>query len=218
VVLLKIIHPMRAHLAYLQYVLKHKRYVFLACWRLGIPWLGLIHDWSKFLPSEWFPYVQAFYNPDGSKKDAGFRAAGLYPKYALCHHLNSNKHHWRYWVLPDGEILPMPDKYRREMLADWIGAGLANNQPNFGDWYLKHKDEMKLHPDTRQWIEEQLGLNETTTFEIRLAGQVSLAERVAGDVLADFAGEARSLGEKFGLRIEYPAVIYLEQDGIPDCG
>src|SRR5690348_6686157 len=50
---------------------------------------------------------------------------------------------------------PMPDVYRREMLADWRGAGRAiTGQDNTLEWYRKMRDKMKLHPETRAWIEE----------------------------------------------------------------
>lgn len=60
--------------------------------------------------------------------------------------------------LPDAVITPdpMPDVYRREMLADWRGAGLANGFSDTAGWYAKNKDKMILHPQTRAWIEEQL--------------------------------------------------------------
>lgn len=58
---------MKAHLKYLRYVVAHKLYVL----RAGLcihPWYHplwlwrlLVHDWSKFLPAEWTPYVHAFY-------------------------------------------------------------------------------------------------------------------------------------------------------------
>jgi len=62
----------------------------------------------------------------------------------------------------------MPDRYRREMLADWIGAGKAKKKGDphhegiseVATWYQKHKDKIKLHPDTQQWIEEQLELQQ----------------------------------------------------------
>jgi hypothetical protein len=53
--------------------------------------------------------------------------------------------------------IPMPDTYRKEMLADWRGAGKAiNGKDDTKSWYLKNKDNMILHPDTREWIEDQL--------------------------------------------------------------
>lgn len=52
----------------------------------------------------------------------------------------------------------MPDTYRREMLADWIGAGRAVGKPDTAAWYKKNRDRMILHPETRAWIEAQLGV------------------------------------------------------------
>lgn len=147
---------MKRYWVYLLKVLRHKWFVFLACCDLGIPFLGIIHDWSKFLPSEFIPYAMTFYNSDGSEKEGGFREAGDYPKYALNEHFHRNKHHWSRWMLPDGECLPIPDRYRREMLADWIGAGRAYGGSGADAWYAKHKDELKLHPLTRSWMEEKL--------------------------------------------------------------
>lgn len=51
---------------------------------------------------------------------------------------------------------PMPDVYRREMLADWRGAGRASGNPDTAAWYMKNRENIKLHPDTRAWIEKQL--------------------------------------------------------------
>ena len=61
---------MRAHLAYLRYVLIHKFYVLWGGIRLGaIPfWQLIIHDASKFSKAEWLPYVRQFYNADGSQR------------------------------------------------------------------------------------------------------------------------------------------------------
>jgi hypothetical protein len=59
-------------------------------------------------------------------------------------------------------VLPMPDAYRREMLADWKGAGRANgNKTTTQQWYLERRYQLILHPDTRAWVEDQLGLSDT---------------------------------------------------------
>lgn len=148
---------MNRHWQYLKYVLRHKWFVLLAGLKLHVPILMLIlHDWDKFLPDEWFPYARTFYNKDGSKRYQEF------PEFALAwnHHQKRNKHHWQYWLLTwdrgENEPLPMPDVFRREMLADWRGAGRALGFPDTADWYRKNADKMKLHPDTRRWIESQL--------------------------------------------------------------
>jgi hypothetical protein len=159
---------MKAHWSYLKYVIKHKWFVFLECRKLGVTWLGLIHDWSKFLPSEWFPYVRSFYNPDGSSRavrdETGYYDPGSISAEfdrAWLHHQHWNKHHWQHWILVQDEdadkLLPMPDKYRREMLADWRGAGMAiTGQDNTSEWYRKNRNKIELHADTQDWVEGQL--------------------------------------------------------------
>lgn len=54
-------------------------------------------------------------------------------------------------------VREMPMPYRMEMLADWIGAGLAQGTPDTLDWYKKRGRKHVLGFQTRQWIEEQLG-------------------------------------------------------------
>jgi hypothetical protein len=53
----------------------------------------------------------------------------------------------------------MPDKYIIEMVCDWVGAGKAQgyNKPNeVQDWYNKNKNNMILHPVTREKIEKMI--------------------------------------------------------------
>jgi hypothetical protein len=146
-----------AHRRYLSYVVRHKWFVFVEACRLGIPVRGLLHDLSKFRPSEWFPYVESFYGPE---RTLAIRAAF---NRAWLDHQHRNDHHWQHWGLAeDGggtKWLPMPDGARKEMLADWIGAGKAQGHtaPNdCRDWYLKHREIIQMHPETRSWVEARL--------------------------------------------------------------
>lgn len=160
---------MRGHWAYLKYTMRHKWFVFLECCKLGIPWLGIVHDWSKLLPSEWIPHVHAFYKPDGSSRDYRDETGYYDPTritrefdFAWLHHIHGNKHHPQHWLLSrdddEDKILPMPHKYRREMLADWRGAGMAKwGEDNSIVYYARHRDKMKLSPTTRAWVEEKIG-------------------------------------------------------------
>lgn len=147
---------MSKHLKYLRYVLLHKWYVFLACWRLGVPLhQAILHDWTKFLPCEWFPYATWFYHPDNeiwsdwyeAERKAAFNRAWL-------HHQNANPHHWQYWLLIEDDTgvpaaLEMPDRFIREMVADWYGAGMAMGKPDLWGWYTKNADGMTLTRKTR---------------------------------------------------------------------
>lgn len=154
---------------YLWYVIKHKWFVFIECYKLGIPWLGIIHDWSKFRPSEFIPYTRHFFGGRKSGIEKGRDSTGYYKPYdtgdkdfdfAWFLHQKRNKHHWQWWVFPlDKEgykMLGMTQKYRKEMLADWKGAGRAQKTPGVEVWYQKNKDKLQLHPSTRLWIEGML--------------------------------------------------------------
>jgi hypothetical protein len=143
------------HLCYGRYLIRHKAFVLLEACRLGVPIRGLLHDWHKFLPSEWIPYAEFFY---GDEAGAEWTAAAF--ARAWLAHLHRADHHHQHWVLrnDDGtvEVLEMSNGARREMLADWIGAGRALGKPDTAAWYTENKHRMSLGPDTRRWIEHEL--------------------------------------------------------------
>lgn len=149
---------MRDHLAYLRYVLRHKWNVLQASKLVGVPlWQALVHDASKFLPEEWTPYVQCFYAPDGSKRYVESREF----TNAWNLHQKRNLHHWQAFVvmMDNGSVfpIPMPGKYVREMVADWVGANIAiTGGNNVVEWYCKNWRKMNLHPDTRLQVENLL--------------------------------------------------------------
>jgi hypothetical protein len=166
---------MRRHWQYLKYVLRHKWYVFQECLKIGVPlWIAIFHDWDKFLPDEWFPYANYFYGNIPKAKDSHLGALagmGIFPyTYEDCErdfakawnaHQKRNKHHWQFWMITwdrgETECLPMPDIYRREMIADWHGAGRAiNGTNNTLSWYLDNYYKIKLHKDTRLWVDREL--------------------------------------------------------------
>lgn len=158
---------MKAHLAYLRVLLKHKWYVFLECLRCGVPlWRAIIHDWSKFSRAEWSAYVDTFFHTDGSPRKVRDKD-GLYDpmsisgrfNYAWLHHFQVNAHHWQHWIIPGNEsdvkILPMPETYIREMLADWAGAGRAySGKLDPHGWYKSNGGKIFLHPITRARLED----------------------------------------------------------------
>lgn len=167
---------MKHHFTYLKDVLRHKQLVFQECRKLGLPlWIAIFHDWSKFRPSEWYPYVDYFHRMKEFPKQTdipmgALAGLGIRPKtkedvkeaflYSCELHYRRNKHHWNHWVR-DGEALPMPDIWRREMLADWwaVARALGNESPLA--WYTMMKTEGRivLHCETETWVEVQLGYN-----------------------------------------------------------
>ena len=139
-----------SYLAYALTVCRHKWFVFCECVRRGHPLMGLMHDWSKFRPSEFVAYAHHFNGPGDPE---GFDLAWL-------RHQRRNKHHWQWWVLREDEggrkALAMPSRHRVEMLCDWIGAGRAYGNADTYGWYASNVETMFLHPATQKWIEIEL--------------------------------------------------------------
>jgi hypothetical protein len=152
---------MKAHLRYLSYVLRHKWFVLVAGvrWSEAPLWRLLIHDWSKFLPCEWVPYVRNFYRRGDWTKtytDKQFNLAWL-------HHQHWNKHHYQHWILKQDSgpdlMLEMPAGYAREMLADWAGAGRAiTGKWDLPTWFEKNKMRLKgdIHEGTWDLVLEYM--------------------------------------------------------------
>jgi len=161
----------KCYFTYFWYLLKHKWYVFWECCRLGIPWRGLVHDLSKFLPSEFFAYAKwlHYYKPiigNFSKEELKKQQAKF--DIAYLNHQHRNKHHWQYWVLRknygETRTVPMPYKYIFEMLADWYSTGMVvNGRNDVVEWYMKNQSQFVLHPETRDLIERFLDLKSEET-------------------------------------------------------
>ena len=145
----------KAHWRHLRRTLHHKWLVLVACAEFKVPfWQAVLHDWHKFTPSEWGPYVRYFYRPDGtpgrSRHDAEFLVAWN-------SHQKRGRHHWQHWVVigDNGELkpLPIPSRYVREMVSDWTAVAREFGDLNARSWYLRHCVDMIMHPDTRLKIE-----------------------------------------------------------------
>ena len=159
---------MRAPIAYLKYVLRHKWHVFVGCWYLRVPLhQAIIHDWVKFLPIEWGPYVRQFYNADGTKRSVRDASGSYDPnkqadafKHAWLHH-QRQPHHWQAWIsIGEGgtlSALPIPQRFVLEMVADWYGAGMAISGKNDVEgWFLANKDKIILEDGTRFRVTQAL--------------------------------------------------------------
>jgi len=165
-----------AYHRYLWYVLRHKWYVALECWKEGLYWAALVHDWSKFLPDEFIPYARHFHGPQAKENLSAEKGKSGYKKpvktndssfdQAWLRHTRRNPHHPEYWVMgrvgEEATPFPMPEKYVREMVCDWRGAGRAQNNPvPTHEWYLSNLDRLLLHPQTQALIEDTLDVFRT---------------------------------------------------------
>lgn len=137
---------------YLAYVLKHKLYVFMACVRFGIPWLGIVHDLNKFLPDEFLHYARWFYGDAENEEEF---------KRAWFKHMRRTKHHWQCWLLVSlnshsaYQTIDIPERYCKEMVADWIAMS-SGDVAKAAMWYTDNMHKMALHSNTRKYIEQLL--------------------------------------------------------------
>jgi hypothetical protein len=142
-------------LTYLLLTLRHKYFVFKYGLRLKVPIVSLIvHDYTKLYPHNLISYGRQFFGDQGDP--VGFA-------YTWNHHQKRHRHHWEYWIMitghnrggfGDGHILDMPDKYIREMVADWLAASrvYSNNEvTSLREWSWLHQNfsSMRLSDYTR---------------------------------------------------------------------
>jgi hypothetical protein len=116
---------MNKYLAHFMTITKHKYYVAQECFKCGLYWQGLVHDLSKYSPTEFFSSARYF---QGDKSPIEAEKAEKNYSEAWLHHKGRNKHHWEYWVdWTHGELqlADMPEKYLKEMACDIIGASKA---------------------------------------------------------------------------------------------
>ena len=112
-------------IAHLKKIRTHRKWVCHYCWKQGLYWQGLIHDLSKYSPTEFFESVKYYQGTDSpivaAKKDKGYSLAWQ-------HHKGRNPHHYEYWTdrYDDGIVaIEMPYKYAVELICDWLGAARA---------------------------------------------------------------------------------------------
>ena len=138
----------------------HRKHVRKACFKMGIPIQGLLHDLSKYSLTEL--KISKYFVGTYSPHDAARKSLGYSPSWY--HHRNRNKHHSEYWVdsFEKMNAVKMPYKYVIEMFCDFIAAGKAYNKDKWSCkdpyryWIEKCQDVRVLHPDTKELFEQLL--------------------------------------------------------------
>lgn len=137
-------------LRHIKLVLKHKWLVFKFACKIGIPWRGFMHDWSKFSPTEFGESINYYMGTHSPVTEA--RRQNGYSK-AWVHHVGKNKHHYQYWVdwNSNGPMpVVMPYKYVAEMICDKLSAGIVYSGRNYNDsepikYYEKERKTAVIH-------------------------------------------------------------------------
>ena len=136
----------------------HKWLVMKECFQVGLYKQGLLHDLSKYSPSEFLVgcrYYQGNSSPNNAEREAtGYSKAWL-------HHKGRNKHHYEYWIdysaNPEEGIVgqKMPVKYVVEMFMDRVAASKTYKGAAYTDrdplvYYEQGAAKLgkMIHPDT----------------------------------------------------------------------
>lgn len=138
---------------YLLYVIEHKINFFRVAVKEGKFIAAFTHDLSKFSTSEFVPYAKFFYKSYYEDKDKMKREFDR----AWFHHYSHNKHHWNYWIDYEGNPVDIPEQYIHEMILDWKAMSIKFDD-TAKSYYLKHRDDIKLTSDTRDKVENILGI------------------------------------------------------------
>ena len=146
----------------------HKILVMRGCFQVGLIRQGLLHDLSKYSPTEFIVgcrYYQGNMSPNNAEREAvGYSSAWL-------HHKGRNKHHLEYWIdygVGDGRDgqkthrgicgMKMPIKYVAEMYVDRVSASKNYQRDKFKldsplQYYLKGRKYYILNEDTKAMLE-----------------------------------------------------------------
>ena len=167
------IHPIKHFLT----ISKHKAIVFILCVKAGIPLRGVLHDLSKYSPTEFLAgakYYQGNRSPNEMEREAfGYSKAWI-------HHKGRNKHHFEYWKDYNfktrvEEPVLMPIKFVKEMFCDRVAASKIYLKDKYNnsaplEYFLKGKPTRIIHPESSNQLEEwlvmlkQKGENETFKY------------------------------------------------------
>lgn len=118
-------HPIK----HFRTITRHRHKVIANCARAGILRQGLIHDLSKYSPTEFIlgaKYFQGTRSPNEKERELyGYSQAWM-------HHKGRNRHHYEYWndynpKTKQIENVEMPVKYVIEMFCDRVAASKIYN-------------------------------------------------------------------------------------------
>ena len=154
-------------LAHLHTITHHKLLVLEGCWKVGLYRQGLLHDLSKFGPTEFFVgarYYQGNRSPNNAEReDIGYSTSWL-------HHKGRNRHHFEYWVdynlrgkQGESPLIPVkiPGRYVVEMLMDRIAACKTYLGDSYTDdaalkYFNRGRDIQFMHPESSALLEKLL--------------------------------------------------------------
>lgn len=149
-------------------ITKHRFMVFRHCVKAGIVYRGLMHDLSKYSPTEFIEgarFYLGYKSPTEQEREVyGYSKAWM-------HHKGRNRHHFEYWTdynIKTRQVEPvkMPIIFVKEMFCDRVAAGkvylgdkYTNDNPI--NYFLSGRAKTSMHPETAKLLEKWLRLLQT---------------------------------------------------------
>lgn len=138
---------------------KHRFLVMKHCFRCGYYRRGLLHDLSKYSPTEFLnsvKYYQGYRSPTTAEREGkGYSEAWM-------HHKGRNRHHYEYWFdyVPSQHAylpFPMPRQYLIESFCDRIAASKVYMGKKYDDskpleYFLTKDKYANMHQKTRNQL------------------------------------------------------------------
>ena len=153
---------------HLMTVAEHKALVMKHCFAVGLYWQGIVHDLSKFAPTEMVNSCRYYQGGrrspnNGEREEKGYSESWM-------HHKGRNRHHFEYWndyrEKMDPGLFPitavqMPRRYVAEMLMDRIAASKTYLKDRYNRhqplaYFRKGRSRELMHPQTARELERML--------------------------------------------------------------
>ncbi len=149
-------HPIKHFIT----ITRHRHKVITHAFRASIGLQGLLHDLSKYSPTEFFSgakYYQGNRSPgEAQREDVGYSEMWL-------HHQGRNKHHYEYWFdyIPAARAygpVKMPVRYVAEMFCDRMAACKTYQKEKYTDrsaleYFMSGQARTRMHPETAALLE-----------------------------------------------------------------
>ena len=141
------------HMAYLKYVTSHKFNVYKGGRDIGVPRTTLLaHDLSKFKPTEWKPYVDYWFGPEGKTGTHNPEVKKRF-RVAAEKHYRRNPHHYH-------KIQKyQPIKNQLEAVADWYAVNrtmhyrVSNTKfPTINQWFESRKGTLTVTDELKDYM------------------------------------------------------------------
>lgn len=150
---------------HLKTITRHRMLVLAGCFRVGLYWQGLVHDLSKYSPTEFLVgvrYYQGYRSPNAAERaEKGYSESWM-------HHKGRNRHHYEYWSDMDMQTrtyvpVRMPRKYLAEQIMDRRAACMVYQGDAYTDaspyeYFITSREQALMHPENRRELEFLLSM------------------------------------------------------------